>query len=73
MTRLVIAGAMAFAMALPVLAAEEYFVALDTSSKQCRVMSIQPDGTTMKLVGGKSYPTLAEAQTAMSLLPECNG
>lgn len=73
MTRFVIAGAMAFAMALPALAAEEYFVALDTASKQCRVMSIQPDGMTMKLVGDKSYPTLAEAQTAMSLLPECNG
>lgn len=72
MTRLVVAGAMAFAVVLPALAAEEYFVAMDTTINQCRVMSTQPDGKVMKLVGGKSYPTLDEAQAAIPTLPECN-
>jgi hypothetical protein len=72
MTRLLTAGAIMFAMALPVMAEEEeYFVALDTTIHQCRLMSIEPDGTAMKMVGDASYPTLDEAQEAMDQLPEC--
>jgi hypothetical protein len=72
MTRLLTAGAIVFAMAMPVMAEEEeYFVALDTTIQQCRLMSVEPDGTTMKMVGDASYPTLDEAQEAMDQLPEC--
>jgi hypothetical protein len=71
MTRLLTASAIVFALTLPVLAEEEYFVALDTTVHQCRLMSIEPDGTTMKMVGDASYPTLDEAQEAMDQLPEC--
>jgi len=72
MTRLLTAGAIVFAMAMPAMAEEEeYFVALDTTIRQCRLMSVAPDGTTMKMVGDASYPTLDEAQEAMDQLPEC--
>lgn len=69
MTRLLTAGAIMLGMALPVMAEEEYFVALDMTIHQCRLMSIQPDGTTMKMVGDASYPTLDEAREAMDNCP----
>jgi hypothetical protein len=70
MTKLLSAGALLLAMSVPALAGEEYFVAVDTSLNQCRVMSIEPDGTAMKKIG--DFPTLDEATEAMETLPECN-
>jgi hypothetical protein len=67
-----LAGAFALAFATPAFAVDQYFVALDTSSNQCRVMSIEPDGATMRMVGNASYPTLGDAERAIPTLPECN-
>jgi hypothetical protein len=72
MTKPLCAGALLLAMSVPALAGEEYFVAVDTSLNQCRVMSIEPDGTAMKRIGNSSFPTLDEATEAMETLPECN-
>ncbi|MGV1014542.1 MAG: hypothetical protein ACOYB4_06195 [Methyloceanibacter sp.] len=72
MTKSLFAGALVLAMAMPALAAQEFFVALDTTANQCRVMMTQPDGVTMKMVGNSSYPSLTEAQEAIAHLPECN-
>lgn len=52
-------------------AASEFYVALDTSAKQCRVMSMPPDGTVMKSVVNQPYASMAEAEEAMARLPEC--
>lgn len=71
MKRTLLAGSLALAAALPALAAEQYFVALDTSLNQCRVMSTEPDGMKMKMVGS-SFQSLDEATAAMQTLPECN-
>jgi uncharacterized membrane protein len=71
MKRTLLAGTLALAAALPVFAAEQYFVALDTSLNQCRVMSTEPDGMKMKMIGS-AFHTLAEASAAMQTLPECN-
>jgi hypothetical protein len=72
MTRALLAGALLAATASPALAdVDKYFVALDTTINQCRVMSTQPDGTTMKMVGSHSYQSLDDAQDAMARLPEC--
>ncbi len=73
MIRALLAGALLAFMALPALAdVEEYFVAIDTTINQCRVMSTHPDGTMMKMVGDGSYSSLDDAQEALSRLPECN-
>ncbi len=72
MKRTLLAGTLALAAALPAFAAEQYFVALDTSLNQCRVMSTEPDGMKMKMIGGASFQSLAEATAAMQTLPECN-
>ena len=52
------------AAALPVFAAEQYYVALDTSLNQCRVMSTEPDGMKMKMIGA-AFQSVAERPAAM--------
>jgi hypothetical protein len=72
MMKSLFAGALVLGLATPVFAAQEFFVALDTTANQCRVMMTQPDGVTMKQLGNGSYPSLADAQDAITRLPECN-
>jgi len=71
MQKYAIAAAFVVALATPALAAQ-YYVALDTSTKQCHVMAQKPDGTTMKMVGSGAYKSEAEAQQAIQSLTECN-
>lgn len=72
MTKFLLAGALVLGLTTPAIAAEEFFVALDTTANQCRVMMTQPDGVVMRMVGPASYSSLDEAQAAISNLPECN-
>ena len=51
MKKYAFAACFAVVLATPVLAAEQFYVALDTSTKQCHVMNSRPDGATQKLVG----------------------
>jgi hypothetical protein len=71
MPKSLFAIALALGLATPALAADQFFVALDTTANQCRVMMTEPDGVTMKQVGD-AYPSLADAQDAITRLPECN-
>ena len=59
------------ALATPALAAQ-YYVALDSSTKQCQVVAQKPDGTTMKMVGSGAYKSEADAEKAIQSLTECN-
>jgi hypothetical protein len=72
MTKSLLTGALVLGLAIPALAAQEFFVALDTTANQCRVMMTQPDGDILKMVGESSYPSLTEAQEAIAHLSECN-
>jgi hypothetical protein len=71
MQKYAIAAVLIAALATPALAAQ-YYVALDTSTKQCHVMAQRPDGTAMKQVGNGAYKSQAEAQQALRSLAECN-
>ena len=71
MQKYAIAVVLIAALATPALAAQ-YYVALDTSTKQCHVMAQRPDGTAMKQVGSGAYKSQAEAQQALRSLAECN-
>jgi hypothetical protein len=71
MRKYAIAAALIAALATPALAAQ-YYVALDTSTKQCHVIAQRPDGTAMKQVGSGAYKSEAEAQAAIRSLAECN-
>ena len=62
----------AFVFALfPALAAGQFYVALDTSTRECHVMDTRPDGTTQNMVGSGAYKTEAEAEQAIQSLTEC--
>lgn len=71
MQKYAIAAVLIAALATPALAAQ-YYVALDTSTKQCHVMAQRPDGTAMKQVGSGAYKSQAEAQQALRSLAEWN-
>jgi hypothetical protein len=58
--------------AMPALAADRDYVALDTSTRQCHVIAQKPEGNTMKQVGSGAYKSAAEAQAAIRSLTECN-
>jgi hypothetical protein len=71
MTKYLYAGTLLLIATSAAYAASEFYVALDTSAKQCRVMSMPPDGTVMKSVADQPYASMAEAEEAMARLPEC--
>lgn len=71
MQKYAIAAAFVLALATPALAAQ-FYVALDSSTKQCHVMAEKPDGATMKQVGSGAYKSAAEAQRAIQSITECN-
>ena len=82
MHRHALGAGLALAIATPALGAE-FYVALDTSTNQCRVVTEKPDdrptvltgeeAPTLKMVGSGAYKTEAEAQEAMEAITECQG
>ena len=72
MTKYLYAGNLLLIATSAAYSASEFYVALDTSANQCRVMSMPPDGTVMKSVSDQPYGSMAEAEDAMARLPECN-
>jgi hypothetical protein len=80
MHRYALAPAFILALATPGLAAE-FFVALDTATNQCRVVTERPDdgptqlnddsSPSLKMVGSGAYKSEAEAQKAIQAITEC--
>ncbi len=82
MHKAVVAAGLALAIATPALSAE-FYVALDTSTNECRVVTQKPDdrptvmtgeeAPTLKMVGSGAYKSEAEAKEAMEAITECQG
>ena len=72
MQKYVIAAAFSLALVTPAFAAQ-FYVGLDSSTRQCQVVAQKPDGTTMKMVGSGAYKSEADAEKAIQSLTECNG
>jgi hypothetical protein len=82
MHRYALAVALVLALATPALAAE-FYVALDTATNECRVVTERPDDSPtvlkddspppLKMVGSGAYKSEAEAQKAMQAIIECQG
>ncbi len=70
MKKYVIAGLLIAGMATPALAAE-YYVAQNTSSHKCSIVSHKPDGKTLTMLGSEGFKTRAEAQNALKGMSEC--
>ena len=80
MHRYALAAAIMLALATPALAAE-FYVALETSTNDCRVVTERPDdrptllnkdsSLSLKMVGSGAYKSEAEAEKAMQAIIEC--
>lgn len=67
----VIATALMGLLGAPAVAATHYWVAKDTSTKTCTVVSAKPDGIKMTAVGKKMYPSYSSADKALRALAAC--
>jgi hypothetical protein len=56
---------------MPAFAATQYWVAKDTTTKKCAVVSTKPDGKKMADAGTKAYDSQANAEKALKLLKDC--
>ena len=82
MHRYALVPAFMFALATPALAAE-FYVALDTATNECSVVTERSDdrptvlkddsSPSLKMVGSGAYKSEAEAQKAMQAITECQG
>ena len=80
MHRYALAAAFILVLSTPALAAE-FYVALDTTTNECRVVTERPDdrptllkddnSPSLKMVGSGAYRSEAEAQKAMQAITEC--
>lgn len=70
MKKYVIAGLLIAGMATPALAAE-YYVAQNTSSHKCSIVSHKPDGKSLTMLGSEGFKTRSAAETALKGMSEC--
>ena len=70
MKKYVIAGLLIAGMATPALAAE-YYVAQNTSSHKCSIVSHKPDGKLLTMLGSEGFKTRSAAETALKGMSEC--
>lgn len=70
MKKYVIAGLLIAGMATPVLAAE-YYVAQNTSSHKCSIVSHKPDGKSLTMLGSDGFKTRSAAESALKGMSEC--
>ena len=70
MKKYVIAGLLIAGMATPALAAE-YYVAQNTSSHKCTIVSHKPDGKSLTMLGSDGFKTRSAAESALKGMSEC--
>ena len=73
-TRLILAAAVITSLAAPALAADEYWVVQDSSTKKCTVVDKKPTEPTMTVVSpsGAVYKSKTEAETSMKSIKVCS-
>ena len=70
MKKYVIAGLLIAGMATPALAAE-YYVAQNTSSHKCSIVSHKPDGKSLTMLGSEGFKTRSAAESALKGMCVC--
>jgi hypothetical protein len=70
MKKYVIAGLLIAGMTTPALAAE-YYVAQNTSSHKCTIVSHKPDGKSLTMLGSEGFKTRSAAESALKTMSEC--
>jgi hypothetical protein len=70
--RTLFCGLLVFAFVTPALAADEFYIVRDTTTKKCTIVDKKPTTTTTTVVGdGKVYKTRTEAETSMKSVKVC--
>ena len=59
------------AFATPALAADEFYIVRDTTTKKCTIVDKKPTVTTTTVVGNNVYKTRTEAETGMKTVKVC--
>jgi hypothetical protein len=75
MTRTILAAAIAVAFsgtAFAQMAATEYYVVQDTSTKKCTIVDKKPTTTTTTVVSNGVFKTRTEAETGMKSIKVCS-
>ena len=70
MKKYVIAGLLVAGLTTPALAAQ-YYVAQNTTSHKCSIVSHKPDGKTLTMLGADGFKTKSEAESALKGMSEC--
>ena len=65
------AGLLAAGLATPALAAHQYYVAQNSSTHKCSIVSHKPDGKALTTLGAESIKTKAAAENALKGMSEC--
>jgi len=71
MKKYLIAGLLVAGLVTPAVAASEYYVAQDTTSHKCSVVSKKPDGTKEIMLGTDGFKSKSEAHSAMKNMTQC--
>jgi hypothetical protein len=71
MKKYVIAGLLVAGLSGPALAASEYYVAQNSSTHKCKIVSTKPDGKLLIMLGSDGFQTKSAAKSARKDMPEC--
>jgi hypothetical protein len=71
MHRLVIVAGLVASFSVPCLAANEFYVAQDPTTKNCKIVTQKPDGTSLVMIGTSSYSKRGDAKAAKHAASEC--
>jgi hypothetical protein len=64
-------GTLITLFSIPAFAATEYWVAKDSTTGKCEVVTKKPDGTKLSDAGMKTYKKKADAEKALKELADC--
>jgi len=70
-TKLLLATVLAVSFAAPVLAADEFYIVQDSSTKKCTIVSQKPTTTTTTVIGNNTFKTRVEAENQMKTTKVC--
>jgi hypothetical protein len=71
MKKYVIAGLIVAGLATPAFAASEYYVAQNTNSHKCSIVSKKPDGKSLIMLGSEGFKSKSAAESALKGMTEC--
>ena len=71
MKKYLIAGILIAGIASPALAASEYYVAQNTSSHKCSIVSKKPTGKSLTMLGSEGFKSRSAAENALKGMSEC--